>query len=114
MNVVQFSILIRNRQNLCEKEAETKNWTKPILLWRPSASDYRYEIAFKRIRVWDKAVFYMDRELYNNKKVLESTSYLLPSASKTSFNEWYAKPSRAPTLICLTCCALLVWSKVGT
>ncbi len=25
--------------------------------------------------------------------------------SKTSFTEWYAKPSRAPTLICLPCCA---------
>ncbi len=49
------------------------------------------------------------------KNVLESTSYLLPLANKTSFTEWHAKPSRAPTLICLPyCCAILACSKVGT
>jgi hypothetical protein len=39
--------------------------------------------------------------------------YLLPLASETSFTEWYAKPSRAPTLICLHCCAILACSKAG-
>ncbi len=48
------------------------------------------------------------------KNVLESTSYLLPFASKTSSTEWYAKPSQAPALICLHCCAILACIKVGT
>ncbi len=38
--------------------------------------------------------------------------YLLPLASKTSFTVLYSKPSRAPTLICLPCCAILACSKV--
>jgi hypothetical protein len=54
------------------------------------------------------------RALPLTKNVLKSTSYLLPLASKTSFTEWYAKPSRAPTHICLPCCAILACSKVGT
>jgi hypothetical protein len=53
-------------------------------------------------------------QLEKQKKVLELTSYLLLLASKTSFAEMYAKPSRAPTLICLPCCAILACSKVGT
>ncbi len=39
---------------------------------------------------------------------------LLPLTSETSFTELYAKPSRAPTLICLPCCAILACSKVET
>jgi hypothetical protein len=62
-----------------------------------------------------KSKFQMDRGLYHLEKiVLASASYLLPLASKTSFTEWFAKPSRAPTLICLPCCAILACSKVGT
>jgi hypothetical protein len=38
---------------------------------------------------------------------------LLPVTSETSFTEWRAKPSRAPTLICLPSCAILASSKVG-
>ncbi len=56
----------------------------------------------------------MDRGFYHLKNVLRSSSYLLPLASKTSFTEWYAKPSQAPTLICLPCFAILACSKVGT
>ncbi len=33
---------------------------------------------------------------------------------KTSFNEWYAEPSRAPTFIWLPCCAILACSEVRT
>jgi hypothetical protein len=40
------------------------------------------------------------RDLTAWKNVLESTSYLLPLASKTIFTDWYAKSSRVPTLIC--------------
>ncbi len=92
--------------------------------------------------MWDTAILDMDRRLYPQttdanvclirsklaqdnilngwralllrKYVLESISYLLTLASETSFTEWYAKPSRAPTLICLPCCAILACSKVGT
>jgi hypothetical protein len=61
----------------------------------------------------------MDTGLYHfekkeKKKILESTSYLLPLASKTSFTEWYAKPVQAPTVICLPCYAILACSKGGT
>jgi hypothetical protein len=63
----------------------------------------------------DRAILKMNRGLYHlEKNVLESTLYLLPLASKNSFTKWYAKPSRAPTLICLPCCAILACSKVGT
>jgi hypothetical protein len=48
------------------------------------------------------------------KNVLESTSYLLPLASKTNFTELHGKPSRAPTLPCLPCCTILACSKVGS
>ncbi len=41
-------------------------------------------------------------------------SYLSPLASKTSFTEWHAKPSWAPTLICFPCCPILASSKEGT
>ncbi len=44
------------------------------------------------------------------KHVVETTSYPLPSAIKTTFSKRYAKPPRAPTLICFPCCAILVWS----
>jgi hypothetical protein len=44
--------------------------------------------------------------------VLESTSYLILLASKTTFTEWHAKPLRAPTLICLPGCVILSCSKV--
>jgi hypothetical protein len=50
----------------------------------------------------------MDRGLcYLEINVLESTSYMLLFASKTSFTEWYAKLLRAPTLIYLPYCANL-------
>ncbi len=69
----------------------------------------------KKGQSWDRAIFSMDEGLYHlEKNVLESTSYLLPLASKTSFTERYAKPLRAPTLTCLPCCAILACSKVGT
>ncbi len=59
---------------------------------------------------WDRT---MDEGLHRwGKNILESTSYLLPLASKTIVTEWYAKPSRAPALICLPCCAFLACSKV--
>ncbi len=56
----------------------------------------------------------MDRELdkfsallyYIEKIVVKLTSYLLPLASKTSIIQWYVRPSRALTLICLSCCAI--------
>ncbi len=60
----------------------------------------------------------MDRGLYHlETNVLESTSYLLPLASKTSFSEswideWYAKASPAPILTFLSCCVILAWSNV--
>ncbi len=48
------------------------------------------------------------------KERMVSTSYLLPLASTTSFTECYEKPSRAPTLTCLSCCAIPSCSEVGT
>ncbi len=55
------------------------------------------------------------RALPLKKNLLQSTSYLLPLlASKPSFAEWYAKPLRAPTFICLPCCAILACSEVWT
>ncbi len=38
----------------------------------------------------------------------------LPSASKTNVTKWYARPSRAPTLICFHCCSFLTCRKVET
>ncbi len=55
----------------------------------------------------------MDKELYHSKReVLGSTSRLFLLALKPIFTEWYAKPPRATTLICLPCCAPLACSKV--
>jgi hypothetical protein len=47
------------------------------------------------------------------KNTLESILYLLPSASKTSFTEWYEKPLQTPALIWLPSCAILACSKFG-
>jgi hypothetical protein len=68
-------------------------------------TDYRYECVNKG-QSWDKAILDMDRGLYHllEKNLLVPTSYLLPLASKTSFTEWYANPSRAPTLIYALLC----------
>jgi hypothetical protein len=52
-------------------------------------------------QTWDRAILQMDRGLDHLKNVLESTSNLLLLVSKTNFTEWYARPSQAPTLICL-------------
>jgi hypothetical protein len=75
---------------------------------------YRYECVTRKVKSSDRGISKIDRGLYHLvKNVLESTSYLLPLASETSFIESYAKPSRAPTLVCLPCCAILAYSKVG-
>ncbi len=62
-----------------------------------------------------RATFYVDeRALPQRKNVLESTSYPLPLASKTSFTALHGKPSRTPTLPCLPCCAILACIKIGS
>jgi hypothetical protein len=73
-------------------------------------------IACQKSGSWDRVIqYYKWIEGFTTWKiVVEWTSYLLPLASKTSFTEWYGKPSQAPPLICLTCCAILACSKVGT
>ncbi len=65
----------------------------------------------KKVRVGTGKYFKRIKGFTTYKIVLESTLYQLQLASKTSFTEWYAKPSRAPTLICLPCCAILACSK---
>jgi hypothetical protein len=78
-------------------------------------TDYRHKCVSKKGQRWYRAILTKDKGLYHlETNVLESTSYLLPLASKTSFTELYAKPLRAPTLIRLPCCAILACSKVGT
>ncbi len=49
---------------------------------------------------------WMERDLSLRRKILESTSYLLPFASETRLDELYSKPLRAPTLICSPCCVI--------
>ncbi len=78
------------------------------------ATVYRYECVSKKARVGPRQYFSGQRALTLGKNELGSTKYLLPLASKTSFTEWHAKLSRAPTLICLPCCAILACRKVGT
>jgi hypothetical protein len=77
-------------------------------------TDYRYECVSKKSELEQGNILNGQRALPLRKNVLELTSYLSPLASKTSFTEWYAKPSRAQTLICLPCCAILACNKVGT
>jgi hypothetical protein len=50
---------------------------------------------------YDRAIVKWIEVFTTLKNVLDSTSYPLPLASKTSFSELYAKSLRAPTLICL-------------
>ncbi len=60
---------------------------------------------------WDRAIIKMCGGLYHFMiNLLESTSNLLPLANKTSFTKWNGKPSRAQTLICLPCCAIMASS----
>jgi hypothetical protein len=59
-------------------------------------------------------ILYGETALPLRKNVLESTSYLLPLASKTSFTEAHEKPSRTQTLPCLPCCAILDSSQIGS
>jgi hypothetical protein len=77
-------------------------------------TDYRYEFESKTVQGGTVQYFKWIEGFITWKNVLESTSNLLPLASKTNFAELYAKPSRAPTLIFLPCCAILACSKVGT
>ncbi len=78
-------------------------------------TDYRHEcVVKKKNHSWDRSILWMYAGLRHLiKNVLESTSYILPLASKTSFTDCYAEPSRALTFIGLLC-AILACSKVGT
>ncbi len=56
---------------------------------------------------WGRTIFWVDRGLdHSENNKLESTSYLLPLSSKTSFTELYGNPAQTPTLPILPCCAL--------
>ncbi len=107
-------------QTMRSHETETeKQSLKEATRWlggNGTYSNHRLQVRMcvkKGSELW-QGDFKMVRGLYHLKNVLESTSYLLPLVSETSFTEWYAKPSRAPILICLHCCAILACSKVGT
>ncbi len=127
------------RMNKCLERVNGRHFWNPgvcsfamITRWRPNlkfffivtsivyASDYRLQIRMcvKKFRVgtgqYLESVKWIEGfTTWGKKNVLESTSFLQPLASKTSFTEWYAKSPRAPTLICLPC-ASLACSKVET
>jgi hypothetical protein len=83
-----------------------------------ACSEHRLQIrkcVKKKVRVGKGYYSLNDESFYHIKNnILESISYLLPLASKTSFTEWCAKPSQASTLICWACCVILACSEVGT
>jgi hypothetical protein len=70
--------------------------------------EHRLLLVFvEKVRVGAGQYFeWIERGSPLRENVLESISYPLLLASKTSFNEQYAKPLRAPTLICFPCCAI--------
>jgi hypothetical protein len=103
----RISILGQNYRNKCCETIET--FPSDIL-----TTDYVYECVSKEVRVG--GIQYLQRIKWLNhlKNILESISYLLIIASNTSFTEWFSKPWRGPTHICLPCCAILACSEVGT
>jgi hypothetical protein len=87
-------------------------------VWSRYSHGLQIEMCVETDQSWDRTILQMNIDLFQNGIVLldlmESTSYLLPSASNTRFSGWCTKPSRAPTLNRLPCsCVILACSKVG-